>query len=157
MSSEFDSFDVEAFIAELDRSLRSGEFAKATTNQSEIITQIDNRQEYYEKNFLTNHFPYLPTNPLREEVERLKSQFKIWKDSFSQQVPAEQAEIIEKISLESLAQRAELEFKQWQQVVGVATPGSPEELEAQRQADYWSRIEEITKAANDSSGNQPVA
>lgn len=138
--------DASVFISEIEEMLRGG----GKPLESEIPSSgMD--EKFYLGNFFINRFPLgIPVGPPREEAEKLFKSFpelkKVLIEELERKENTQEANIVRGITLGKLAEFAGDRFEESAKAKGRAV-GNAEFYRLSTVADYWSRLEEITRSA----------
>ena len=160
MSAEHLLPDGRLLADQVDTALRNGGFRdveiRLSSGQEQDIKETLFRNVVKDRAiiFLISQFPcsLQAFASLRDEATRLAIEFRRWKEGKrSRLLPWKQLEqeIIDAITMQTLADSANQEYEDHQKNLGNSLPGSDEHKFYQDRTDYWSRIQEITEAALD--------
>lgn len=102
-----------------------------------------------EEDFLINTFSKTPAGDIREEAQQLQEKFNRWKnDAVHEFHNRNDREVfIQSVTLESLAHVADERFEHFSRELGRAELNSKMAILLKSQADYWSKIQQITQEA----------
>ena len=159
MSAENPLPDGKLLADHLDIVLRNGGFGAAETGlsfgQEQDIKETLFRNVVKDRaiTFLIGQFPISPQSfaSLRDEATGLAIEFKHWKEGKRSRLPwkRREQEIIDAISLQTLADSANEEYENYAKQLGSSLPDDNLNNFYRDRTDYWSKIQEICEAALD--------
>ena len=159
MSAENPLPDGKLLADHLDIVLRNGGFGAAETGlsfgQEQDIKETLFRNVVKDRaiTFLIGQFPISPQSfaSLRDEAIRLAIEFRHWKEGKRSRLPwkRREQEIIDAISLQTLADSANEEYENYAKQLGSSLPDDSLNNFYRGRTDYWSKIQEICEAALD--------
>ena len=153
MSAENPLPDGKLLADHLDIVLRNGGFGAAETGlsfgQEQDIKETLFRNVVKDRaiTFLIGQFPISPQSfaSLRDEAIRLVIEFRHWKEGKRSRLPwkRREQEIIDAISLQTLADSANEEYENYAKQLGSSLPDDNLNNFYRDRTDYWSKIQEI--------------
>lgn len=152
MGAEQESLpDASTFILGLEEMLKGG--GKLFGKPQVVVPPSGMDEKFYLENFFSNRFPLgIPVGSPREEAEKLFKSFpelkKVLIEELERNKNIQEADIVRGITLGKLAGFARERFEESAKAKGRAA-GSAEFYTLSTVADYWSRLEEITRSASE--------
>lgn len=121
--------------------------------QEPVIPSSGKDERFYMASFLINYFPRIPTSHPREGAKKLFDDFPSIRDGLiddlKQSGKAQEIEVVRGITLNKLADFAKDQHENFARASGREEIGSPSLRDLRYKAEYWLRLEQISRSAAD--------
>jgi hypothetical protein len=152
------NIDLDGIFAELDGAIKNNQpiefsvspIAPTPVAEGSQIEITQEEQEAAEVRYLSDAFNGLQKRGPREDARFFRDKFSRDKDqAVNRSVPSKTRRIIENMTLESLVQTADKQFKEAVAKVAQAGPSIMQTEQLRLQADFWALVSQIVKSASE--------